>query len=489
MSSYRKSINICDLIINPENYRHESVSNEMEAVVIMLKKYSKKIKALLIDILQNGTNPSDLLIVTPRNSKYIVLEGNRRLIACKILENPKVLKQIDINSYENFNKEIKKHGIYEKISVIECCVFDDPEEANRWIKLKHTGENFGVGTVPWNNLQRKRFDASMGKNDLALSVVKYAQSSSFYRNDLKNRLNNLKLSNLSRLLSDPQVRESIGIYKEKDKLYKKYPDYEISKGLNKIFNDLLTKDFNVNSIYYKAQRQDYISNFSDELLPDSSKVLDKLVPLNIPIENNIDIVEYPNDQMSFENDIDRVESEVSTDLTHKSKENNLDNKVSFLVNNYSPKKNVCSKKDINKRNNLIPRSFNIAISHDRINSIYRELKSLDVNTHPNAIAVLFRVFLEVSSDYFIQRNSLNLKKDSKLKDKIRIILDYLNDNNLIERSLIKPINICISSDHSIFSTNTFNNYVHNKDMRPDPLNLKIAWNQLGEFLKILHKNC
>ena len=489
MRSYKKNINIHDLIINPDNYRHESVADEKEAVSVMLKKYSKKIKALLIDILKNGTNPSDLLIVTPKDSKYIVLEGNRRLIACKILANPKFLKEINIKLYESFNKEIKQHGAYERVSVIECCVFNDPEEANRWIKLKHTGENSGIGTVPWTNIQRKRFEANMGKNDLALSVVKYAQTSPFYRNDLKNRLNDLKLSNLSRLLSDPQVRESIGIYKEKDILYKKYPDYEISKGLTKIFNDLLTKDFNVNSIYYKTQRQDYISHFPDDSLPEASRALDKLVPLDIPIEDNDKIIEYQDDQISFEKDIDEKENETSVGLSDEAEEKGLDNKSNTLVNTNEFKRNVRGKKDINKRKNLIPRSFNIAISHDRINSIYRELKSLDINIYPNAVAVLFRVFIEVSSDYFIQKKSLRIKKDSKLKDKIRIILDYLRENDLIERSLIKPINICISSDHSIFSTNTFNNYVHNKDMRPDPLNLKIAWNQLGEFLKILHKNC
>lgn len=478
MSSYKKNISIRNLIINPENYRHESVSNEKEALSIMLKKYSKKIKALLIDIIENGTNPSDLLIVTPKDSKYIVLEGNRRLIACKIIEKPEILKSIDIKLYDSFAKEIKQHNKYERVSVVECCVFDDPEEANRWIKLKHTGENSGIGTVPWTNIQRKRFDENMGKNDLALSVIKYAQSLPFYRNDLKNRLNDIKLSNLTRLLSDPQVRESIGIYKEKDILYKKYSDFEISKGLNKIFWDLLTKDFNVNSIYYKAQRQDYISNFSDDLLPDSSKVLDKLVPLDIPIENNVKVIQHTNDQISFNDNIKKIENEVSSDLNKKS---------ASLVNN--SKKNTHSKKDINNRDNLIPHSFNIAISHDRINSIYRELKSLDINSYTNAVAVLFRVFIEVSADYFIQKKSLKLKKDSKLKDKIKIILDYLSDNNLIERSLIKPINICVSSEHSIFSTNTFNNYVHNKDMRPDPLNLKIAWNQLGEFLKVLHKSC
>lgn len=487
MDNYRKKLSIYDLLINPENYRHEAVSNEKEAIAIMLKKYEKKIKALLIDILENGTNPSDLLIVTPKQDKYIVLEGNRRLIACKILEQPEILKEIDLKLYDTFDKEIKKHGIYKKILYIECCVFDDPQQANIWIKLKHTGENSGVGTVPWTNIQRKRFDESMGKNDLALTIIKYAQSLPFYRNDLKSRLNDIRLSNLSRLLSDPQVRESIGIYRSKNKLYKKYPDYEISKGLNKIFDDLLKKDFNVNSIYYKNQRLDYISNFPEELLPNSSNELEELLPLDNLYDSTSNIVEHKNDQIAFYDDIEKNGNETSVDLNDKDEKTN--NKSNSLIKKNSFKNNERSKKDINKRNNLIPRSFNISISHDRINSIYRELKALDIDTYSNAVAVLFRVFLEVSCDYFIEKKHLKLKKESKLKDKIKLILDYLSDCGLIEKTLIKPINICISSDHSIFSTNAFNNYVHNKDMRPDPLNLKIAWNQLGEFLRILHKNC
>ena len=65
------------------------------------------------------------------------------------------------------------------------------------------------------------------------------------------------------------------------------------------------------------------------------------------------------------------------------------------------------------RKTLIPTEFIISISHQKVNLIYDELKKLKVDDYRNAVAVLFRVFLELSVDHFI-------KNKSSIKMRIRI---------------------------------------------------------------------
>src|SRR5712664_4025810 len=84
-----------DLLIDAENPRLAQPSTgQREAQKEMASRQGKKLLALAKDILENGLNPSDLPIVTPLNDdlgRYTVLEGNRRLVALKALENPEPL--------------------------------------------------------------------------------------------------------------------------------------------------------------------------------------------------------------------------------------------------------------------------------------------------------------------------------------------------------------------------------------------------------------
>ena len=57
---------------------------------------------------------------------------------------------------------------------VPCVLFDNEEAANRWIKLTHTGENEGVGTVDWDSQQKARLDErSSGKATLAIQALDF----------------------------------------------------------------------------------------------------------------------------------------------------------------------------------------------------------------------------------------------------------------------------------------------------------------------------
>lgn len=521
MSYTRKKIHISKIIINPENYRFDPVENELQAIEVMLKENNEKVKSLLKDILNNGVNPSDLPIVLNSNNKYLVLEGNRRFTALKIYNNVNILKEININyfkDYSNFLNRNKPKNDFDLIN-IECLVFDDISDANHWIEVKHTNRNNGIGTVRWSPQQSERFREAVNSNPDKVtyipSLIEYLSNSEFYPSSIKENISKIPTTTLERLLDDPLVREFIGIDITKKVIYKLYPDNEISKPFFKILVDLIDKNITVTDVYTKSDRIHYISTFRDDEKIDIDKKLSESIDLHTIISTSSDIKDIENkypkqitlftppinnsekDDLSKNHnnddseDISPKEIPVQTDggLNIKNKDNS-NSDIPSNSNEIKQPTKAGNKRDINKRKYLIPGHISISIQNPRINQVYIELRKLEIDKFPNAISVLFRVFLELSLDEYIDVNKLtNINSNSNLNKKVQECLKHLKENSRIKDECIKPVNISIADHNSIFSINTFNSYVHNKHMHPDPTQLKNAWNQLEGFVIAILSNC
>ena len=88
-------VDIGRIFLDLENSRHEPYENEAE-VIDYLCRY-ENVFPLAKDIVQHGGNPLELLAVIPDDAgdsakggkpSYIVAEGNRRLCALKLLDDP-----------------------------------------------------------------------------------------------------------------------------------------------------------------------------------------------------------------------------------------------------------------------------------------------------------------------------------------------------------------------------------------------------------------
>lgn len=434
-------LDITSLVINIENPRFEMVGNQREAISIMLENQKDKLYKLGQDIINSGLNPADLIIVTPHEKnagQFNVLEGNRRLTALKLLSTPSLIPE----KYKSLLTKFKKlHEAFKlsPITQVLCVVVDDEEEAYRWIKLKHTGENDGVGTVTWDAQQKARFDErGDGKSSYALQILEFLKKNDDIDSGVKDVLSKVPSSSLQRLITDPDIRKLVGLEIQEGKITTDLPTSEITKPLTKIVKDLVRDDFKVKEIYYKDDRLNYIETFKADELPnkEDSIVEWELVTPNPPKPSTI-----------------------------------------------PAKKKKKSKALSTARKTIIPKECIIHITPTRINHIYRELKDLNVEDFTNAGAITLRVFVELTLDVFIEEKSLSgVTKDSKLSAKTSSVATYLKDNNHLDRHGLKPIQTAVSSPNSILSINTFNAYVHNKHFNPIPNDLKITWDNIELFI-------
>jgi hypothetical protein len=428
-----------DLLLNTENFRYETVNDQKEAINKMLEDQSKKIYNLAQHILKYGLNPNKKVQVFPsghEKSKYVIQDGNRRIVALKLLKNPNLID--DLSLRKKF-QSLRDNNTDKLIDVLECNVYDKPEENYEWIKLEHAGQIEGIGTVDWNAQQIDRFKEKVeGESSIALQAINYLNKSDNIPEEVKSKLTDLRITNLDRLLSDPDVRSFLGIEIDDGILRSIISEEETGKGFAKLTKDLLDPDFSVREIYTKDDRAAYIEKFPKENRPDLNKKAEKPWLLT-------DAKPAP-----------------------------------------PPKKKAPSPKE---RKYLIPKSCVLSINNPKVQSIYHELQHLDINKYKNAVAVTFRVFIELSIDCYVDANMNKSNINKKIfREKVADVAKDLMENKAEDKNICKGISTAVQNKNDLLGIDTWHAYVHNPHLSPTPQNLLITWDNVQKFVEVLWSN-
>lgn len=459
MASQLKNIKISQLFLNIENYRFEPVTSQKEAIDKMIEDQGDKLFILASDIIQNGLNPVDLIMVSLKEDSdrsYIVLEGNRRVTAMKLMCTPSLIGESFSSLRKKFNK-LQSDYRDKIITTVECRVFDDSAEADLWIKRKHSGELEGMGTVTWNAQQKQRFEEKTeGKSSVPLQVISFLRAHKAVPSDIKDNLSQINVTNLSRLISDPYVREKLGISLNNGILSTKIDADEVIKGFIKVVQDILSPSFRVADIYSSKKRKEYVDSIPVELMP----------------------------QISSKSDVSWEIQNYLSDGSELDKEEIDDTKA--------PKK---ARSTTTIRRTLIPKKLNINIEPPKINKIFNELKTILVYNCPNASSILLRVFLELSVDVYLENKGLvkgaSLTAcDSKesFDGKVSKVLDHMFKKRLMDNALAKGIRAELKDTHSVISVDSLNAYVHSSIFYTKADNLIIGWDNIQPFVEILWNN-
>ena len=203
---------VADLMLDHENPRHEPVRTQRDAVNALLDEGGDKIVKLAEDIVAHGMNPSDNLLILrkhPRSSTYIVVEGNRRLAAVKLLHNP------GLASRDKFVRKFRQlAAVGSPPDELRCSVVASRQEAKHWQLLRHGGERGGVGVIPWSTVAAQRFGGKRGNQAdygmiFADAVAKAYQKNTELQDDIT-AVRKDKITTLGRLVQDPEVRTVLG---------------------------------------------------------------------------------------------------------------------------------------------------------------------------------------------------------------------------------------------------------------------------------------
>ncbi len=437
-----------NIFLDTENPRHDASGSQPELMEAMVQSQNRKLLKLAEDIVENGLGPEPFYVMPYDSSrdKFIVLEGNRRLTALKLLHNPSSLPESTQPFFKKKIKELSKKFSKKPISEVQCIVFNNRAAARRWIELKHTGENEGAGTVAWDAISKRRFEAFKKGHTPELQVIEFILKEGNLDEAQKKLFAAIPVTTVKRLIDMPEVRKALGLYKKENDLLTSATKAEIRSALMEFFAPFATGEKKVGDVYYREQRLNYLKRFPEELRPDLKSATREPWKLLAP---------------------------------PKDTEKKADSGASY-------KATIRSKPLSTRRQTLIPPNFHLKIEHKRLNKIYQELKNLELDEYQNAGAVLLRVFLECSLDVYIDKNRIKIKKDV-LYEKIKGVADHLEDNGLMSQDQLKPVRVAADKQyqHGLFSTNTLNAYIHNKDIQPNANELKTTWDNMELFMQTL----
>lgn len=466
-----RQIRITDLLLNPSNPRFNPVQHQKETILSMIEDQQGKLIALAEHILENGLNPTDIILVCPNQNQWLVLEGNRRVTALKLVNEPDLVP----TQFGKLKRDFQKLNAILDNSILEnipCVVIEDRATANEWIRLKHIGENDGAGTVRWDGQQTSRFSYQVsGATDSRIIFFDYLKELDAIPLSYKERFSYIKKTNFDRLMGDPDVRALIGVESAGGK-------FSLINGVNayllEILYDLAFTDLSVGQIYRKEDRKGYLTDIIQRVATKQSGQHNEHYP-------SLDTAEK----------IQRGETEgVLTDDLHDKQVDPTSHTAqpsttgaSAKQPTFTPKQDVGKSYPINRKT-IVPSQHKLTVTHGRIAKIFNELKSLDIETYPNAGAVLFRVFIELSADCYISKNSIkNVDINSSLSKKIEAVADDIESKKLLTKYELRAARQMATSNTQNSSVKTFHSYVHNKDVTPSSTDLKSAWDDLWTFIQ------
>ena len=444
-----KRLKIDSLELDVENPRITLATDPRDAMQKILNEQKAKLINLAESIAFKGLNPMDRFLVlrSQRVGKFVVIEGNRRLLAIKLLKNPALLSDLEMPAA--FRKRLEKSALafdLRTVEPVDCFEVSDRAQGNDWVRQRHIGEDSGRGIVDWSSIASSRFRGRAP----ALQALDFVLEHGKLTNDQAELISSkFPLTTLDRLLSTPTVRTTIGFEIQNGKLVTDLPAEEALKPLRRVVLDLAGKKINVTQLKSKEQQNEYIGKLKSADVPNLSKKTGTAVAVEAMTAND------------------------------------------FVAKRASPGKKQGRLKPA-PRIHVVPKGCKLSVTVPKIAGIFEELRTLLLSKHVHAIGVLLRVFLEMSVDEYLTKTAgvpLDFKNpksghvsDKTLKSKVNEAVDHMVVGGADRKDFLGVTKGLTDPSHP-FSIETLHAYIHNRFFTPVDTHLTAAWDNAQPFFE------
>ncbi|WP_188213918.1 hypothetical protein [Neisseria subflava] len=350
----RQLIQLDKIFLDLNNPRHIPYQSEVETIKYLCE--NEDIFNLAKDIALYGLNPLENLAVVKddKTGTYVVAEGNRRLCAIKLLNDP-------YRAPQKFQKKFfELSSNWENISELEVIVIEDEENVDLWLTRIHAGQQQGIGRRQWDSEQKTRHFGD-SKNTLAQLLLDYAEKEGLLTTDTRRG----KLSVVQRFLTNHDFKNLIGIS-------------------NKI------EEFNpseMNMEYFTIFINDVTKGKIDTRTHSTSEQIREYVQFNKNNEDSSKSDDVNNSTCESSHSIDDKIDD-GTNIIQNNLENIAEKPQSEPIKNISPKPRtkLVNSKDLMDKLKLL--------NNYKLSKIYYSLNDISVQKHPALITVGIWSFLE-----------------------------------------------------------------------------------------------
>ncbi len=472
------TIKMSDLLLDDENPRFASsqlvksktAKISQESIITHLITYADIIRLAHRINEVKALHGSELITCYKRNDSYVVLEGNRRTCACKLLLDRELIPEKFRRNFPFISEETKSN--IEEIMVI---VYPDRESVQAYLSDRHIN-----GIKKWSALEKNNFYMNLFdeyKNIKTITAYT-SDSESVIKNCIRKYQFFMQVYNILKIELPNLEIEKINYLPMVDRFLDTLVGKDQEVGLNLKFNsDLLTYEFNNSKIdIYKKilkligeaflirKEKKYCTNgeipkiisseisnandqkqliLNDERIRGLIKLIKEYKNESSEIINNTNSGENTsktqnsnNKPKDYSDNKDKENKEDKEDKEDTSSDNEDDTSKYIPTKRYKPQK---SRKEFLCFSYDETRNWDINGDSDyevKIQSLIYDLSTISIYDHPYACACLYRSLLEVSTRFTYSRKIPQQNFNEKnLVGNLR----YLNNNILFVNKTGKDI--------------------------------------------------
>lgn len=466
-----KKFSLSDLILDPINARFngEEATNQREAIQLIIDSEPtdgmKKLYKLIEHIYINGLDPTEILMVFQNKDEIIVLEGNRRTAALKIIETPELFPS---DFYRKKIHTLKSETApADDFSEVLCSVVEDRKAAAKWLELKHVSQSDGAGRIGWSGSATDTFREHMtGKASIGKQIRQFVNSSTDFDEYTQDAVKRIHITNLTRFFGNSHSKKFFGYVTDANKL-------RITGNKEKTVSLM---DYAIRYFYDEGLTVSSIKLTSDIVL--IHKRIQEAFPELFEIEQSVLSDTNPNKD--------------SNDQAGKESKRGNEQPSSVKSQRATPS-SLYRKRLIN---------YSLTISEPRINELYRDLsRKVDVQAAPSVSSVGFRVLIELSVDDYINRvskiqpilqagNQKHVTCSDPLQVKALAVVKHLNDSKKLSDMQAKGLRGLIGHNSKAGgigkgSIGHLHLWVHSTGNTPRPSELNSIANDYKAFLEAI----
>jgi hypothetical protein len=514
----RRKIAVTSLKLDTENARlpeSESGKDLTQPQIINYLVENEKVFELAKAIATQGYFLNEEPIVCKEDGKFVVLEGNRRVAACKILLNPnlltsstrrknitELLKKFDINDIKKIEIRIAPNRTATDVIILNRHV--DPPIL-KWDKTKQ--DRFFYNRITsGESFEELGSKFNLSKSELRQKLIRFKIYEELTKLDVESNIRTIihdeskfAMTNVERFYSSKEGREFLGIeYDSSGNISHHLPKAEYSRRLKRIAIDVAENKLTSRTYGDEAQKKKYID------------ILEQSKDFDFSIKPN----------KKFQSEYSKY---IGATVDTIDENNSSKNKVK-VVRQAAPSK-------------LIPSDIKWVTGNERIDRIFVEMKTINIESHFNCAAILFRSYLDMMVyQYLLKNDSIKdiiINEQQKLDSEVatsvarlRLFLTTINvdETTISDTEIQKALNLrrkasadwvpslrhmlmhlansevllpdkklrqalsgYLKGNIGFLDHNDFNLLVHNEYYTRDGAALKRTWEQMRPLLEFIFK--
>lgn len=452
-----RNIAVADLDLDTRNPRHGPVPSQEAAIKALVDEQTRKQNNLLtnlaLDIHEYGLNPTlRFTVLEEPTGRFTVLDGNRRLAALRLLEHPELLPP-DAEP-PDFAERVAQTGM--QPHSVDCYVVQRREEADVWLERTHQGQLDGIGTRPWTPAAQHRW-RPLGRptqTSRAIDILDWLRPRVAGADVLQRHIGFVErnaTTNLGRLAQTKVVQRLVGFQFDGHDVVADASEPDLARRLSVIVSDLASGRA-VTEIHKKEQRESYVRGLLGSDLH----------------EQQTDDQAQSEDAHQDEGQLEMSEQTGPVETGSAPDGQTTEGATAAANDMQSPERPVSSDRPQAPR---LFREVHVDGLHHRTQSIFRELRNLDLFKFPNAAAVLLRSAIELSVDEHLEALGRRPAPDTELAKRIRASINELAATSPGDKRF-EAVQTDLGKQYSLVSARNLNQYVHNLHNAPIPKDLE-----------------